>query len=263
MNIAPSEILSEGKSPRKCIYSVPAQETAKHCAKFGWPLVSNTAAATKARCETRWNLLWCPKLKKWSQPLVGRSSPYCNGMWGRYCCLTSLFPIVDACLSCGDIARQSCAMVPRWRIFGDFLSPVFSVSRMQHISDMHSKFALRPHPVWKYGRHPNCDGWDLARNKKKIERNHRAKIYCPRLLCRAAIKIMKTEMKLKWENRTRWKTKMKNPKWNTKQKTTQRKCYSCSITSVMHMEHTASYRWHCICKARMKVFSLIVKRQIT
>jgi len=22
---------------------------------------------------------------------------------------------------------------------------------MQHISDMHSKFALRPHHVWKYG----------------------------------------------------------------------------------------------------------------
>jgi len=29
------------------------------------------------------------------------------------------FPIVDRCLSCEDIARQICAMVPRWRIFGD------------------------------------------------------------------------------------------------------------------------------------------------
>ena len=27
------------------------------------------------------------------------------------------FPIVDTCLSCEDIARQSCAMVPRWRFF--------------------------------------------------------------------------------------------------------------------------------------------------
>jgi len=25
---------------------------------------------------------------------------------------------------------------------------------MQHISDLHSKFALGPHHVWKYGRHP-------------------------------------------------------------------------------------------------------------
>jgi len=28
---------------------------------------------------------------------------------------------------------------------------------MQHISDVHSKFALRPHHVWKYGRHPISD----------------------------------------------------------------------------------------------------------
>jgi len=31
--------------------------------------------------------------------------------------------------------------------FCDFLRPVFSSSRMQHISDLHSKFALRPHHV--------------------------------------------------------------------------------------------------------------------
>jgi len=31
---------------------------------------------------------------------------------------------------------------------------------MQHVSDLHPKFALKPHHVWKYGRHPNCDGWD-------------------------------------------------------------------------------------------------------
>jgi len=56
------------------------------------------------------------------------------------------------------IARQSCAMVPRWRFLAIFLRPVFSASRLQHISDLHSKFALRPHHVWKYARHPICDG---------------------------------------------------------------------------------------------------------
>jgi len=30
LNFAPGKILFRGKSPRKCIYSVPAQETAKH-----------------------------------------------------------------------------------------------------------------------------------------------------------------------------------------------------------------------------------------
>ena len=30
--------------------------------------------------------------------------------------------VVDTCLSCEDIARQSCAMVPRWRFFGSCIS---------------------------------------------------------------------------------------------------------------------------------------------
>jgi len=68
-----------------------------------------------------------------------------------------------------------------------------SARRVQHISDMHSKFALRPHHVWKYGRHPIADRWDQARKKrrrrkKKKDWNHRAKMKCPHLLCRAVIK---------------------------------------------------------------------------
>jgi len=36
-------------------------------------------------------------------------------------------PIVDTCLSCEDIARQSCSMVPRWRFLVTFFaSCVFS-----------------------------------------------------------------------------------------------------------------------------------------
>jgi len=44
--------------------------------------------------------------------------------------------------------------------------PVLLASHMQHVSDLHLKFALRPHHVWKYGRHPACDSWNKARNKK-------------------------------------------------------------------------------------------------
>jgi len=59
-----------------------------------------------------------------------------------------------------------------------YFRPVFSASRVQQVSDLHLKFALRPHHVRKYGRHPIYGGWDWARNKKKEEerRNHRAKI---------------------------------------------------------------------------------------
>jgi len=69
------------------------------------------------------------------------------------------FPVVDTCLSWEDIARESCVMVPRWRILGDFLGPAFLASHVLHISDMHSKFALRPHHVSNYGKHPICDRW--------------------------------------------------------------------------------------------------------
>jgi len=94
--------------------------------------------------------------------------------------LKKFFPIVDTCLSCEDIARQIFAVVPRWRFLPTFFRPVFSASRVKHVSDLHPKFALRPHHVWKYGRHPICDVWNyqIRRGKKKEERrrNHRAKI---------------------------------------------------------------------------------------
>jgi len=134
--------------------------------KFGLRPLLQCRAVTLPRRETRWNLQGCPKLPDRSQPLVARSSPYCGDIWRSYCSLI-FFPIVDMCLICEDIARQSCAMVPRWPIFGDFFGPAFSTSRTQHVSDLHSKFALRPHHVWKYGRHPMCGRWGQARKQRR------------------------------------------------------------------------------------------------
>ena len=46
---------------------------------------------------------------------------------------TIFFPIVDTCRSCEDIARQSCAMVPRWRFLASFFaSRIFSEPRAAH-----------------------------------------------------------------------------------------------------------------------------------
>ena len=74
-------------------------------------------AVTLPRPETRLNLQGCPKLANGSQPLVGRSSPCYEVIWRGYRRLTICFPIVDTCLSCEDTARQSCAIVPKWRFF--------------------------------------------------------------------------------------------------------------------------------------------------
>ena len=113
---------------------------------FGWRPLVDCHAVTVPKCESRWNWLGCPKLVNRSQPLVGRSSPYCWDIWRTYCCLTNFFSVCRYwCLSRKDIARQSCAMVPRWRFLATFLCPVFSVSHVQYFSDLHLKFALRPH----------------------------------------------------------------------------------------------------------------------
>ena len=128
--------------------------------QFDWRPLLECCAVTLPTHETRWNYLGCPKLTKWSQPLVGRSSPYCGGHVEEILLLNDFFPIVDTCLSCEDIARQSCGMVPRWRFLATFLGPAFAASRVQHLSYLHSKFALGPHHVSKYGRHPTCGRWD-------------------------------------------------------------------------------------------------------
>jgi len=59
-----------------------------------------------------------------------------------------------------------------------FLRPIFSTSRVLHISDLHPKFALRPHYVRKYGKKSNLRQLRLGEERKQIEnrRNHRAKI---------------------------------------------------------------------------------------
>jgi len=99
-----------------------------NAAKFGWRPLLECCAVTMPRRKTRWNLLGCPKLANRYQLLVGRSSPYCEVMWGEILLLNNFFLIVNTCLVCKDRAKRTCALVPRWRSFGDFLRPVFSAA---------------------------------------------------------------------------------------------------------------------------------------
>jgi len=89
-------------------------------AKFGWCPVLDCHVVTLPRLETRWNLLGCPKLRDRSQPLVGRSSPYYQDMWRRYCCLTSFFPIVNT--RCPTKLYDRAQMATSWRFFASCIS---------------------------------------------------------------------------------------------------------------------------------------------
>jgi len=72
------------------------------------------------------------------------------------------------CLRCEDIAQQSCATVPRWRIFGDFLHPGLLASRVQHVSDLHLKFA-QGHTMCGSMVDIQSPTADIRQGKKKIE----------------------------------------------------------------------------------------------
>jgi len=61
------------------IYSVPAQETAKHRAKFGWPPLSDVAAVTKARSETV-EICWGAQTPK---PIAAVGGPTFTILWGH------------------------------------------------------------------------------------------------------------------------------------------------------------------------------------
>jgi len=87
-----------------------------------------------------------PQTRQRISAVSGPKFAILRGHVGATLLFKSFFPIVNTCRSCEDIARQSCAMVPRWRFLAIFGS-AFPASRVQHISDLHSKFALGPHHV--------------------------------------------------------------------------------------------------------------------
>jgi len=67
------------------------------------------------------------------QPISAASRPKFTILWGHVediLLLNKFFPIVGTCLSCEDTARQSYAIVPRWRFLATFFaSRVFSEPR--------------------------------------------------------------------------------------------------------------------------------------
>jgi len=106
------------------------------------PTIVPCSNAAKTR-----NPLKLPGVPQTKERISAASGPKFTILWGHVgeiLLLNVFFPIVDTCRSCEDIAQQSFGMVPRWRFLATFLGPVFAASRAQHISDLHSKFALWP-----------------------------------------------------------------------------------------------------------------------
>jgi len=129
-----------------------------NAAKFGWRPLLEYRAVTLPRRESRWNLQGCP-VPQTRQQISAVSRPKFTILW-RHVEEVSLFnKFFRLSIHASAAKIQPDKVVLRCQN-GDFLRPVFSASRVQHISEVHSKFALRPHHVRKYGRHPISDRWD-------------------------------------------------------------------------------------------------------
>jgi len=133
-----------------------------NAANFGWRSLLDCRVITlQCQVEKAVEISWGPQTGKL---ISAASRPKFTILWGHPENVLLLNNFFSDCRCVPQlrryIARQSCAMVPRWRFLATFLRPVFSASRVQHVSDLHPNFALRPYHVWKYGRHWICDGWD-------------------------------------------------------------------------------------------------------
>ena len=141
-------------SPSRTQVAPPVQRR-----KVWLTLTTRVPCSNAAKTRNPLKFAGVPQTTGWISAI---SRPKFTILWGHVEDISLLnkffFPIVDMCLSCEDIARQNCAMVPRWRFLATFLRPAFPASRVQQVSDLPLKFALRPHHVWKYGRHPICGG---------------------------------------------------------------------------------------------------------
>jgi len=144
------------RDPKMYIYCISPGDGQTSCRVW-------LASGERRRCsnegKTR-NPLKFAGVPQTPEPISAVSRPkfaiyrYCEDMWRRYCRLTSLFRLsmhaFVAKIQPNKILRDGAQTAIFWR-------PVFSASRVQQISNLHSKFALRPRHVWKYGRHPISD----------------------------------------------------------------------------------------------------------
>ena len=102
-------------------------------AQYRWCPLLNAAVwltPTTVPCsnaaKTR-NPLKLPGVPQTNETISAAIGPKFTILWGHVeeiLLLNNFFPIVDICLSCEDIARQTCGMVPRWR-FLTFFGPAF------------------------------------------------------------------------------------------------------------------------------------------
>jgi len=88
------------------------------------PLTPTTKVPCTNAAKTRnpFKFAGVPQTRQQISAVSGPKFTILAGHVEKVLLFNNFFPIVDICLSSEDIARQSCAMVPKWRFFASCIS---------------------------------------------------------------------------------------------------------------------------------------------
>ena len=132
-----------------------------NAAKFGWrPLLECMQCSNAAKTR---NLLKFAGVPQTNETISAANGPKFTILWRHVEEILLLNMFFSDCRYVPWLRRHSPTDLcdgAQMAILATFLGYAFSAIRMPHISDLHSKFALRPHHVPKYGKHPISDRWD-------------------------------------------------------------------------------------------------------
>ena len=112
-----------------------------------------------AKTRKRRNPLKLPGVPQTNEMISAASGPKFTILRGHVEEVLLLNKFFSDCRYMSQLRRYSPTKLcdgAQMAILATFLRPVFAASRLQHISDLRSKFALGPRHVSKYGRHPTC-----------------------------------------------------------------------------------------------------------
>ena len=129
-------------------------------------LTTRVLCSNAAKTRNTLKFAGIPQTRQHISAASGPKFTISEHMCGRHCCLACFSRLSIRAL----VAKIESGNLVRWCADGEFLAifaSCISGSRVQHASDVHPKFALRPHHVWKYGIDIQPATAEGRRGKKK------------------------------------------------------------------------------------------------
>jgi len=106
-----------GQKPQKCIYRVYQPGDSQTSCKAWLTSTEQRRCSNEAKMQNLLKFAGVPKNFKPISAISGLTFTISWGLVEEMLLFNRFFAVVDICLTCKDIARQSCAMLHVWRFF--------------------------------------------------------------------------------------------------------------------------------------------------